>query len=88
MSDMKTRIETAIKKRDELNAQKERMLGRLEEAEKNLESLRTECRSKSVDPDSLDATVSKLEKGLEDSLTALESQISVAENAIKPYTQS
>lgn len=84
---MKTRIEAAIKRRDDLNAQKERLLGRLEEAEKNLEALRVECQSKNVDPDNLDETISKLEKGLTTAISDLESQITVAETAIKPYIQ-
>jgi predicted nuclease with TOPRIM domain len=88
VSDVKLRIEAAIKRRDELNAQKERTLGRLEEAEKNLEALRVECRAKNVDPDGLDDTVSKLEKALVASVVNLESQIAIAEKAIKPYTQS
>jgi CHASE3 domain sensor protein len=84
---MKLRIEAAIKRRDDLHAQKERVLGRLEEAEKNLKTVRSECQAKNVDPDQLDATIVKLETALAASVTELESQISEAEKALKPYIQ-
>jgi chromosome segregation ATPase len=85
--DVKARIEAAIKRRDDLRSQKERTLGRLEEAEKNLEALRAECRAKNLDPDGLADTVAKLEKGLQTSISDLETQISEAESALKPYLQ-
>ena len=87
MSDVKLRIEAAIKRRDDLNSQKERTLGRLEEAEKNLEALRAECRAKNLDPDGLVNTVTKLEKGLQIAILDLETQTAEAEKALKPYIQ-
>lgn len=83
--DLKTRIEAALKRRDELHAQKERTLGRLEEAEKNLEAVRSELRAKNVDPDRLEDTIQKLEDALQVSLTEFESQLSEVEKAIKPF---
>lgn len=85
MADVKTRIEAALKRRDDLQAQKERAVGRLEESEKNLEAIRTELRSKSVDPDRLDDTIQKLEEALAASLAEFESQLSEAEKSIKPF---
>lgn len=85
MADAKTRIEAALKRRDDLQAQKERAVGRLEESEKNLEAIRTELRSKSVDPDRLDDTIQKLEEALAASLAEFESQLSEAEKSIKPF---
>lgn len=87
MDEVKLRIEAAIKRRDELSAQRERTLGRLEEAEKNLEVLRAECRAKNLDPDRLDDTISKLEKALVASVAELEAQIAAADKALKPYSQ-
>jgi len=85
VADVKTRIEAALKRRDDLQAQKERAVGRLEESEKNLEAIRTELRSKSVDPDRLDDTIQKLEEALAASLAEFESQLSEAEKSIKPF---
>jgi len=85
VADAKTRIEAALKRRDDLQAQKERAVGRLEESEKNLEAIRTELRSKSVDPDRLDDTIQKLEEALAASLAEFESQLSEAEKSIKPF---
>jgi len=87
MTDIKTRIEAVVKRRDDLRSQTERVLGRLEESEKNLEALRDECRAKNVDPDTLEETIKKLEQALATSLADYESQISEAEQAIKPYIQ-
>lgn len=85
MTDWKARIDAVVKRRDNLNAQKERVLGRLEEAEKNVATIRAELQAKKVDPDNLDQTIQQLEKALSDSVAELEKQVSEAEALIKPY---
>lgn len=87
MSDLKNRIESAIRRRDELQAQTQRILGRLDEQEQALERLRSEIRAKNLDPDTLDETIGKLEAALEASLVEFESQLVGAEEAIKPFLQ-
>lgn len=84
-TDLKTRIETALKRRDELSSAKDRVLGRLEEAEKNVESIRNELLAKKIDPDKVDETIQKLESALATSVSELESQLVEAERAIKPF---
>lgn len=85
MSDIKSRIESAIRRREELASSKARVLGRLEEAEKNLESVRSELLSKKVDPDRLTETVEKLETALSTSLQEFEAQLQQAEQMIAPF---
>jgi DNA repair exonuclease SbcCD ATPase subunit len=85
MSEFKTRIDAAAKRRDELATRHQRLLGRLEESERALEAVREDCRSKNLDPDKLDEIVSKLESAIESSLSQFESQLSAAESALKPY---
>jgi chromosome segregation ATPase len=85
MSDFKTRIDAAAKRRDELTTRHQRLLGRLEESERALESVREECRSKNLDPDVLDDTISRLEAAIETSLSQFETKLDSAEKALKPY---
>ena len=85
MSDFKARIDAAVKRRDDLAVRHQRLLGRLEESERALEAVREECRSKNLDPDSLDDTISKLEIAIETSLRQFESKLDDAEKALKPY---
>lgn len=87
-TNLKTRLDSAVKRRDELAQKKQRLLGRLEEAERSLEELRAKCRAKGIDPDNLDGVIEKLETSLEDSVTRLESKILEAERALEPYTNN
>jgi chromosome segregation ATPase len=84
--DLRTRLEAAIKRRDELAQTRQRLLGRLEEAERSLEELRATCRSKNIDPDHIDTAISSLESKLNQSLTALEGKLEEAERALEPFT--
>ena len=83
-SNLKNRLDEAVKRRDDLAQKRQRLLGRLEESERALEELRTKCRAKNVDPDNLDGVISKLEAALEQSLSSLESKLSDAEKALEP----
>ncbi len=85
-SNLKNRLDEAVKRRDDLAQKRQRLLGRLEESERALEELRTKCRAKNVDPDNLDGVISKLEAALEQSLSSLESKLSDAEKALEPFS--
>lgn len=84
-AELKSRLDTAVKKRDELSQKKQRILGRIEEAERSLEALREECRSKNIDPDKIDDVILKLTQTLETSVTQLETKLSDAEKSLEPY---
>jgi chromosome segregation ATPase len=83
---LKARLELVVKRRDELSQKRQRLLGRLEEAERTLEELRGKCRAKGIDPDNLDAVITKLETALEQSVASLETQLTEAEKALEPFT--
>ena len=87
-TNLKVRLDSAVKRRDDLAQKKQRLLGRLEEAERSLEELREKCRAKGIDPDNLDGVIERLETNLEDSVTRLESKITEAERALEPYTNN
>ena len=84
-ADIKGRLDLAVKRRDELAQKRQRLLGRLEEAERILEEIRDKCRSKGLDPDNLDGVITKLETNLEQSVTALENKLTEAEKALSPF---
>lgn len=84
--DLKTRLEGAVKRREDLAQRRQRLLGRLEEAERTLEDLRAKCRAKKIDPDNLDDVIAKLETALEQAISSFESKLTEAETALDPFT--
>jgi chromosome segregation ATPase len=84
--DLKARLDLAVKRRDDLAAKRQRLLIRLEEAERSLEELRAKCRAKNIDPDKLDEVIAKLTTSLEATVANLEAKLSEAEKALEPFT--
>lgn len=84
-ADLKARLDLAVKRRDDLAQKRQRVLGRLEEAERSLDDLRGKCRAKNLDPDNLGAVIDKMTAALEQSVATLESKLSEAETALDPY---
>lgn len=84
-SDLKSRLDLAVRRRDELAQKRQRLLGRLEEAERSVEELRAKCRAKGIDPDNLDEVISKLDQALEKSVSDLEAKLTAAEKSLEPY---
>jgi len=83
--DLRSRLDAAVKRREDLAQKRQRLLGRLEESERTLEDLRAKCRSRGIDPDTLDSVVSSLSGALERSLTDLENKLTEAEKALDPF---
>ncbi len=87
-SELKARLDAGVKKRDELAQKIQRILGRIEEAERSLAVLHEECKAKNIDPNRIDEVIAKLEKSLADSITQLETQLSDAEKALEPFSST
>ena len=85
MDDLTTRLEVATKKRGTLEAQVQRIQGKLEAAQKALSSVEDECRRKGVEPDKLDETIDALTERFRQDVEALEKRIAEAETALAPY---
>ena len=85
-TDLKARLDLAVKRRDDLAQKRQRLIIRLEEAERSLEELRAKCRAKNIDPDKLDEVLAKLGTSLEQSVASLESKLTEAEKALEPFT--
>lgn len=85
MTDLDQRLQNALDKRTKLEAQKQRLEGQLEAAQKDLASVEGECRSRGVDPEKLDEAITKIHGRYEDLVVELESGVAAAEAALSPY---
>jgi chromosome segregation ATPase len=82
---LRARVEAASRRRDDLALKVQRTLGRLEEAERALESINAECRAKNIDPEALSSVIATLETSLEASVEEYEARLNAAETALAPY---
>ena len=85
MSDLDQRLETALKKRSQVDSNVQRIKGRLEAAQKALSEVEAECREKNVDPEKLSDVIAKLQARYEQEVVSLETQVQQAEQALTPY---
>ena len=85
MSDFDARFEAAVKKRDKLAKDVTRLQGRMEEAQRNLQSVEDECRAKKFEPDQIDTVIEQLEKRYEAQIEELERANEEIEQKLKPY---
>jgi len=88
MSDLDTRLTNAIELRDRLSAESQRIAGRKEAAEKTLSDVESEIRSKNLDPDALDETLTMLTEAYEKAVETFESDVSKAQEALAPYMEN
>lgn len=88
MSDLDTRLTNAIELRDRLSAESQRIAGRKEASEKTLADVDSEIRSKNLDPDSLDETLTMLTEAYEKAVETFESDVSKAQEALAPYMEN
>jgi len=79
------RLAAAIRDRDQLAAEVQRIEGRKQAAEENLATVRQEIQEAGLDPDRLDATISQLEQAYDKSVTEFETQLRAAQEALEPY---
>ena len=85
MTDHEKLLQETSQKRREIASKIERLRGRLDEAQSNLQNVETEIKAKKISPDQLDEAISKLEKRFENEHQKLQTAISNAESAIEPF---
>lgn len=85
MGDLDARLEKAIKKRNTLSKEVERLRGRKEEAEKNLRAVEEECRAKKFEPEQIDQVIGQLETLYASQVEELEQEIADSEQKLAPY---
>lgn len=87
MDELSRRLDAATRRRNDLSAAVKKAEGRLEAAKNALAALEDECRSKGIDPNSIDSTIEKLSQKAHELLATLEANIKNAEQAIAPYKE-
>lgn len=85
-ADLNTRLEQAIKKRDTISSEVQKLKGKLEAAKTNLSTLEGECRAKNLDPDNLEAVLAALNTKYEALVTELETKLGEADGKLQAYT--
>ena len=85
MPDLDARLKDAVRRRDQVADTVKRIEGRLEAARQALSEAEAECRSRNIDPDTIDTYVSQLEAKYADLVAALERDVAAAEEALAPY---
>ena len=85
VEDNRERLDRAIKRRDNLRDEVQRVVGKLEAARTELTSVENECRDKGIDPSRLGEAIHTLESRYEDSVVELETRIHKAEKALEPF---
>lgn len=84
-SDQKARIMGLIQRRDKLQANVQRIQGRLDSAKADLVAAEDECRTRKVDPAKIDDVIAQLSTKLKTETEALEAKIATAETKILPF---
>lgn len=88
MSELDARLTNAIKLRGSLASASQRIAGRKEASEKALADVEAEIRSKNLDPDTLDETLTMLTEAYEKAVVAFESDVSKAQKDLAPYMEN
>jgi len=78
-------LQGAVKKRDALASQIERLKGRLQEAQSNLESVEEQCRSRDIDPAHIDEAVDQLRSKYDTAVAVLETSLTNVQESLGPF---
>jgi chromosome segregation ATPase len=85
MEQIDAQLSEAIKRRNTLESEVQRIRGRLEAAEAGLADVEADCEKRGIDPDQLDKTIEVLTSRYTDSVQEITTQISEAEVALAPF---
>jgi chromosome segregation ATPase len=85
MPDLDEQLEAVIQRRKKLSETLERLRGRKEQAEENLQAVEAECREKNIDPDQIDSIIDQLESKYSTLVQQLTDDVAAAEGALQPY---
>jgi uncharacterized protein YfcZ (UPF0381/DUF406 family) len=85
VSNLDQQLEDVIQRRKKVTETLERLKGRKEQAEANLEAVEEECRAKNIDPEKIDDIIQQLEDKYRTIVEELTNDIEEAERKIEPY---
>jgi len=86
-SSLHDRLHAAAKRREELQAIKNRKTGALEQSRKNMQQLREKCREKNIDPDNIDGFLAKLHKAYREKVEAAVAEVEAVEAELAPFIE-
>jgi len=75
-----------IQRRNQLAQDLERLLGRREQAQKNLAEIESESRAKNIDPDRIEQTIQELWSRYQKMVLELEAKITRCADSLAQYT--
>jgi len=81
------RLNKAIKLRETLSSDLQRMLGKKQAAEQSLLKVEQEIRDANLDPNTLQETLTKLQQALEQTLSEFEAQLNLVQDKMSLYTE-
>jgi len=87
MTDTDSRLETAVKDRNKLIADIQRIEGRLEAAESGLAQAESECREKGIEPEQIGVALEKLNERYIKLVDSFEADVQTARQALAPYRE-
>ena len=85
MSNLDQQLEDVIQRRKKVTETLERLKGRKEQAQANLEAVEEECRGRKIDPAKIDTIITQLETKYRDIVEELVKDTEAAERKIEPY---
>ena len=85
MSNLDQQLEDVVRRRKKVTETLERLKGRKEQAQANLEAVEEECRGKNIDPAKIDEIILKLETKYKEIVVELTSDIEEAERKMQPF---
>lgn len=87
MSNMEDRLDKAVKLREQLSSELQRMLGKKQAAEQSLQEVEQEIRNAKLDPNTLDDTLEMLEKAFDSALEDFETKLTQAQDLMSKYME-
>tara|TARA_B110000503_G_C6750644_1_gene251425 strand:- start:102 stop:362 length:261 start_codon:yes stop_codon:yes gene_type:complete len=85
MTDIHTQLQTALKKKKDLDSEIQRLQGKLEIARQNLELIENECAEMGIDPNNLDTIIAELTEKYELSVTEFVKTINELDVKLEQY---
>jgi uncharacterized protein YfcZ (UPF0381/DUF406 family) len=85
MSNLDQELEAVLTRRKKVTEAVERLKGRKEQAQSNLEQIEEECRAKKIDPSKIDEVIQQLEDKYKNLIEELDRDTQEAERSLAPF---
>ncbi len=79
------KLAEALKLRAEIQANVQRLKGKLESAKASLATVEKDCRDRKIDPDNIDQVIERLEVNYTEAVDKIADQVAAANAALAPF---